>query len=495
MGIVVRQSVKGTIVTFIGALLGALITYIYTVIFSMSELGYVTNFVHQAALIQVFTLVGTSSLVGYYTPRYIDDDARQKVLLSFSALCTLGATLIFTLVYFLLKDVIIGKYQHTDQAYINKYYWCMPLLVLSWSFMTMFEAYLVSKHRSAIVAFMREVVARLLTLIFIILFYFNLISFDVFVYAIILCYLIPALALLLVAMKIKGFGYSLNFKIFNRSDYKEFIHFAWYHLLLVASVNFMGYIDIIMLGPLDKTGLSSLAVYSRAVFVISVMMIPYKAISSASFATLSHTFLDGDNNKLRNVFNRIGDNMMVAAMGMFCLIACNLDNAVRIFPTGYEAIKPLVLILMFGRMMDMATGMNNEVISISKYYKFNFRLTVLLVVCTIALMRYMIPIYGIYGAAWGATISLAAFNIVKALYLWKKLDLKPFTGATLRIIGAGAIAALAGLLIPYMGHWLTDTALRSIVIIAIYLGLLLGFSASPDLKDYLTAMKKNKKLY
>lgn len=495
MGIVVRQSVKGTIVTFTGALLGAIITYIYTFIFSMSELGYVTNFVHQAALIQIFTLIGTSSLVGYYTPRYTEDGPRQKVLLSFSMLCTLSATLIFTIAYFLLKDFIIGKYHHADQLYINKYYWCMPLLVLSWSFMTIFEAYLVSKHRSAIVAFMREVMVRILTLVFIILFYFKFISFDVFVYAIILCYLVPALAMLMVAMKIKGFGFSLNFSLFTRTDYKDFIHFSWYHLLLLASVNFMGYIDIIMLGPLDKNGLSSLAVYRNAIFAISVMTIPYKAITGASFATLNHTFLEGNKDKLLSVFNRIGDNMLIAATGMFCLIACNLDNVVRIFPPGYEAIKPLVLILMFGRMMDMATGMNNEVISISKYYKFNFRLTILLVLCTIALMRYLIPIYGIYGAAWGATISLAIFNIVKAFYLWKKLKLKPFTNATLRIVVAGAAACLVSLLIPYLGHWLLDASLRSLVILGIYLSLLLWFNASKDLNEYLIAMKKNKRLY
>ena len=67
MGVVIRQSVKTTLVIFFGALLGALITYAYAFIFNKPELGFITNFIYQAAIIQVFTLVGTAPLLQIYT--------------------------------------------------------------------------------------------------------------------------------------------------------------------------------------------------------------------------------------------------------------------------------------------------------------------------------------------------------------------------------------------------------------------------------------------
>lgn len=495
MGIVVRQSIKTTAVYFAGALLGALTTFAYAHMMSKPEQGYITIFVFQCALIQILTLMGTAALVGYYIQKFPEHDTRQKTLLSFSALVILGASLLFSIGYFAFKDNIIGLYQAEDREYISRYYWLTPFLIVCWSFMTFLDHYLIAKHKVAIAAFMREVAVRLLTIGFLALYYFGYFSFDQFVISIVISYLVPTFILLYVALRVKGFGFSLNFRVFSRAEYKDFIHFSWYHLLTSVTITFMGYIDILMIGPLDKNGIASLAVYRNVAFIISIMGMPVKSISNASFATVNRTFLEEDESSMQRVFNRVGDNILIAGTCMFALIACNLDNVVRIFPEGYDAIKPLVLILMIGRMMDVFTGMNNEVISISKYYKFNFRLSVLLVVCTVALMRYLIPIYGVYGAAWGATISLAAFNIVKALYLWRKLQLKPYTKATLRIFAAGAAACAAGFLLPYLQHVVPDVLVRSAVIIVVYLGASLALNTSQDLKDYISNLKKNKRLY
>ena len=227
MGIVVRQSVKTTIVIFAGALLGAFITYAYAFVFENVEQGYITNFVFQAALIQIFTLLGTSSLVGVYTQRYAETDPRQKVLLSFGVLTIVGTTVIFSIAYFLMKDFVVGKYKFEDRIYIDRYYWCMPLLVLCWSFMTLFDSYLITKQKVAMVALMRDVIVRVLNIIFLAFFYFKIFSFDQFVFSVILTYLIPTLAMVFVAGKVKGFGFSLNFKLCSKKEYKEFFHFSW----------------------------------------------------------------------------------------------------------------------------------------------------------------------------------------------------------------------------------------------------------------------------
>ena len=185
-------------------------------------------------------------------------------------------------------------------------------------------------------------------------------------------------------------------------------------MLVTATLTMLGFIDTLLLSSLSPDGLSSVAVYGRAVFVVTVMTIPYKAMSPASIPTLNKAYLSGDPKQLSSLFHRSGINILIAATAMFLLIACNLDNVVTILPDNYSTIKPIVLILMIGRMIDMATGFNSEVTSISKHYKFNFRISVLLLVMLVAFCYWLIPQYGAFGAAWATTIALALFNNVRA---------------------------------------------------------------------------------
>lgn len=495
MGIVIRQSLKTSLVVFSGALLGAFINYVYAFVFNKTEIGFVTNLVYQAALIQVFTIAGTSYLMLVYNQKYPVGSDRRKMLIAFCLLLTFLAYVLFLAVYALLHSTIINKYQLADRPYIEKYYWVLPILVASSTFMNVIENYLISLHKVAASSFIREVTLRILNIIFILLAYNNIISFDQFVWSLVISYVLPAIAMFYVATRTVKFGISLNFNVFKNKDYTEFIRFCWYHLLTSVSINVLGYMDVIMLAPLGNEGVASLAVYRIAVFAISIMTIPYKAISSASFPVLNRTYLENSKQDLKELFDRLGNNLLIVTVAMFVLIACNLDNVVAIFPKGYEAIKPIVLILMIGKLIDMATGMNNELISISKYYKFNFRISAILVLLAFSLMRYMIPVYGIYGAAWAATIALAVFNIAKMIFLWVKLDLQPFNKNSLLIFLGGLLAYFLACIVPFIIHPIVDAIVRSIIITASYTLFLLLTGASPDLKDYLQSMRANRRLF
>ena len=218
-------------------------------------------------------------------------------------------------------------------------------------------------------------------------------------------------------------------------------------------------------------------------------------MSPASIPTLNKAYLSGDPKQLSSLFHRSGINILIAATAMFLLIACNLDNVVTILPDNYSTIKPIVLILMIGRMIDMATGFNSEVTSISKHYKFNFRISVLLLVMLVAFCYWLIPQYGDFGAAWATTIALALFNIAKMFFLWWKMKLQPFTKNSLLVVVAGMIAFAAGYWFPYILNPVADAIIRSLVIVIAYLGLLIWLKPSEDLNSYLASIKANKRLF
>jgi len=505
MGIVLRQSVKSSIVTFFGAFLGAVSNLIYTYILSKTELGLFTNIIYTGAMLQIFMTLGMGVTITIYTQKYPEQDPRRKVLFSVGAIITTLTTLIFAIGYTLLKQPIVNLYQEADRPMVNQYFYWIPVLIFLISFGSLFEYYLISQTKIAISLFTKEVLLRLLNLVLLVLFFFHIIGFASFIASSVLVYVIPALVLFFVSSRTRSFGFSNHWSAFSKEEYKDIIKFAWYHLLLGISLNVMGYIDTIMLGSLDKNGVQSIAPYRLAVFVVTIMLIPYKAIASSSLASLNQAYIDKDEVKLKDLFTRSGINILIVAVGMFLFIGCNLDNAVVILPKGYEIIKPIAVILMIGRFIDMATGLNNEIIAVSKFYKFNFRISFVLLIMAFLFNRALIPVYGIYGAAWGITIALGLFNIFKLIFLWRKMDLHPFSKNSLQVLIAGVVAGLIGYFIPHL-YFLTDVhtkwanpaidgIVRSISIAAVYITLLIIFRPSSDLSDYLSSIIKNKRLF
>jgi O-antigen/teichoic acid export membrane protein len=136
----------------------------------------------------------------------------------------------------------------------------------------------------------------------------------------------------------------------------------------------------------------------------------------------------------------------------------------------------------------MATGLNTELISISKHYKFNFRITLLLLAMLIISNYLLIPKIDVFGAAWGMAISLFLFNIAKTIFLNKKFEIKTITPNTLKVLLAGLIAGICGYFLPVIGNWFTDAIVRSCIIFIVYGLMIFYLKPSADLQVFVQGL-------
>ena len=495
MGIVFRQSVKSTIIIFLGAVLGALLIYMSTRILEKSEFGYTRDMIALGAITLPIISLGFNNAIGTLTNKYPHTDDRRRVLFTLGAIMPLIVTTLLSIPYFILRDKIIDLYQPQDRDLANKYFIFLPILILIWSYMSLFESYLLSQIKAAISSFAKEVVLRVANIALLVLVYFKVINFHDFIIGLVLAHCLPTLLMFWASRNLDGFGGSLNFKAFTKKEYQEVLHFSWYHLLLGISMGMIIFLNTLMLGRIDKSGLTSLAEYSTAIYILSIMSMPYRAMSISSFTTLNNAYIENNLPKLANLFYRSSITILIVGVAMFALIFCNMDNAIALLPKGYEEVKTIVNILIVGALIDMSTGLNNEVISISKYYKFNFRLSILVIVLMVCLNLVLIPKYSMQGAAWSYTLSIAVFNIAKMIFLNAKMQLRPFSVKSAYVFAAGIPAAIAGYFMPHLGSPFIDAPVRSLVIIIIYLALLIWWKPSEDLSTYLASITKNKRLF
>jgi O-antigen/teichoic acid export membrane protein len=250
-----------------------------------------------------------------------------------------------------------------------------------------------------------------------------------------------------------------------------------------------------MLAPLSKAGSSVLAVYGIAIFLVSFVSIPYRAMLSAAIPKLNEAFIEKNHSHLAHLFNRANLNILVATAFIGTLILCNLHNAVAILPAGYESLKPLFLILFLGRLIDVSTGLNQEFISITPNYKFTFWAAIVYIIIAIIGNRIFIPLYGIFGAAWVAAFSLAVYNIVKAIYLKRKFGLYPFQKRGLTVFPIVAICYGVSAIIPQISHPVIDGLVRTPIIALLMIALLLWLQPSEDVKEYWQSVKQKKRLF
>ncbi len=503
MGIVIRQSIKTSLVVVTGAMLGALVVWLSARYPSIPQYGYIKNTTNYALVMSQILLFGLNSTLAVYIHKYTNDQSKSKLLITLCLLIPAIMIALFSAFYLFFKKWVLHHFQPDDIPFMDRYYLWLPLFITLFLYMTLLEQFLGSQMKVAISAFMREIVLRIANILFLLLFAFKLISFSTLIAGIILSYLLPVVILVFISLRSKLFGLTTNFNAFSKPEYNELIGFTWYHFLYNISIILIGYMDSLSLPFYDHKGLSSVAIYGVAVFLISILQMPLKALITASFTVLAKAFADDDLPKARDLFNRTSINVLIPTVLISLLLVCNLQNAVDTIGKGYTNTKSVFLILLGGALFNIATGMNDQVISIAKYYKFNFYLSTILMLVLFGLIRFLVPRYGIYGAALSTTITYIVFNTIKYIFIKKKLDMQPFSKGTVLTIIAALPALAVGYFFPNLFnpkypiyvHAFLDASIRSIIITIIYVLMLLWLKPSADLDGYIAAIRKDKRLF
>jgi len=495
MGIVFRQSIKSTAITFFGALLGAAVMFVSTNLIPRQELGFVRNLISQTVIASFFVLMGFNNTLFYYFHRFDNDKHKRAVFLSVCFGIPIVILVLSFLPYCLFPDYFVHFFKAEDIPFMRKYFLCLPLFTLFYMYSALTEHYLIVQMKVATSSFIKEVILRGLNLLMIVLFGLGYIDFTVFIYGFVCVNLITLFLLLYLASRNDSFRFSANWKLFSRSEYGEILKFSGYHAMMGTSYFLIGFLDSLLLAVLDQDGLRSIPVYTNAVFISSVMAIPYRVMNSVAGADLNKAYTAKDHDKVQDVFGRSGLNILIASVFMAVIIACNLHNAVAIMGPGYGAVVGVTLLMLIGKLSDCGTGLNDIALNMSPYYRINFYLSIG-VVALIAIADYvLIPRYGIYGAAWVMAGSMLIYNLAKSYFAWTKMGLQPFSKGSVVTLFIGAVTAGLTILIPEMANPYLDTILRCLVILAVFAGMVLWLKPSKDVEHYIEETLKKKRLF
>ena len=122
MGVIARQSIKGTIVTYLGALIGGLTTFfVLTRYLTTEEIGLTRVLIDAAVIFVGLAQLGTSSSIIRFYPHFKDANSENDHGFFFWTIVTpFIGFLLFSLIYWALHIPIANYFSENSQLFVQE---------------------------------------------------------------------------------------------------------------------------------------------------------------------------------------------------------------------------------------------------------------------------------------------------------------------------------------------------------------------------------------
>lgn len=480
MGLVIRQSIITTIISYLGVVIGYInLLYLYPKFLSLEEVGLFRTIQDAAILLSPFAQFGLASGIFRYYPQFVKDQKTSGSFISLMLLLSVIGFSIFFLVFQLFETSILAYFEDNAKEiihYASLVLWLTLILLIT----SLMEAYSRSLLKTVVPSLLREIVSRVLLSLFVLFYFLGYLNFQQFIITTTLGYILCLIILMIYLAKNGDLKLGLEFSATHRVKVPELLKYSLLSFAGTAGLVIIGKVDSIMVSAL--LSLAANAVYTTAFYMATVIEIPKRALSQVAMPLIARAFEKKDMKDIQIIYQKTSINQFIIGALMLIGVWANLDNIFQLVPKTelYEAGKYVVLIVGFGKLIDMIFGPSSEIIVLSKYYGFNIILIILLAASIVFANNLLIPAYGINGAAIGAALALIFFNIIKFIFIWATLKMQPFSSGTVKVIMIATVVVGVNLILPKVSNVFIDIAYRSLIITIVFGALVLLSNASTD---------------
>lgn len=454
----------------IGAALGAVAILLAMKMFSKAEFGLQQSLNRNTSLAIYFIIMGFDYTLLVMGQRYHRDHPKRGAFLRFSLFLPLLCFLVSVIPFILFRDWIIAHVEDDHKYLIEKYYYAYPLITLFYLIYYWLNGYVRSIEKATFVFFVNEILLRLLLVGLLLSFLLGWIDFTDYVWMFSFSFVFPILIVLRKAWKDRGFSFRVKEPLTKEEKTKIF-DFAFFHMMIIFTGVLAFQIDGYLFPSLSNQGLENIAVYSTCIYAVSVLRTPLRVLGQNAIPTLTHYYDEGDLPKLRDLYKRSSLNVQILSCFLCLLLLLNMHNIQELanfWKQGYESISILIPILLLGVFIELACGLNFEILGVSRHYRVSFYLATGYLLLIVILFYFLVRSYGLTGAAWAFSLSMMAFSIARSVVVGRLFQMSPLSRDSFRIL---SVSILCGFIyfLPSIGHPIPDLILRSAMVSIIFI--------------------------
>ncbi|WP_348798588.1 oligosaccharide flippase family protein [Flavobacterium adhaerens] len=478
MGIVLNQSLKNTIITYIGFGIGAINTLYLYPIFLGATYYALTNYILSAAnvIMPLFAIGMQNTLVKFYAQYQTEKERNQ--FLSFTVLfpflliipmCLLGYIFFDEILFFLSKK----------NGIVKEYIWLIPFTGICMAYFEIFYAWLRVHMHSVFGNFIKEVGLRLASLFLLIGVYYNWLSVEGFVYVTAVVYFLALLVTMFYAFSVK----KPHFQFAIPENTKDILVYSFYIILSGSVANLLLDGDKMILN--QYVNIENIAYYSVATYIALVISVPSRAMHQIVYPITAKLMHENKHDELNDLYKKTSINLQIVGGFVMLCIFVNINQLYEIVPKEYSGGIMVVFMIGLSKYFDLILGNNNAIIFNSKYYRAVLFLGVGLVVLTVVLNMVFIPLYGIIGSAFATLLSITCYSLAKLLFVVKRMHLYPFTKQNLYSLGITFVVFILFYFWKFPLNPLIAIGLKSILVTIVYIYLNYKFVISPEINKAL----------
>jgi O-antigen/teichoic acid export membrane protein len=422
MGLVQRETLKTTILSSLGLVLGYVNkAVLFLILLSPEQVGLVNLTVTVGLLFSQFANLGTIYSVWRFFPFFRNQERGHYGFLLLNMLIVLFGVIIMSIVVFIFRDTIVYLYQDKSELFVDYYLWIIPIGIAH-VYYVLFDNYLRGLHKNTFSVFLNEIVLRIVVTVLLLLLYVKWIGFHEFFIFHALLYFLPTVVLLFYLIR----GGELKLSIQSIKISKRFrrliFYFSGFSYINTLAVLLVISMDAMMIA--HYISLKATAIYTTVIYITSAVMVPYRSLIRVSSPLVALHWKNRDMPALQNLYAKSSSVGLYFALLSFSVIWFPVKEIFSFIPQYSEGIY-VFLFIMIGRMVDMFCGLNGTIFSTSRKYKFDLIFSVFLCATVFYLNMLLIPNYGVVGAAISTSLAYVIYNVLRCWYIYHYYKLHP----------------------------------------------------------------------
>ena len=487
MGIVQNQSIKNTIITFLGFGIGAInALFLYTLFLGKLHYGIVATILSGANIMMPLMAFGAQNTLIRFFSSYKNQKERDEFL-TFMLFLPLALIIPLGLGFYIFYEDISRSWIQENPT-LKPFFWLIPIIGLFMAYFEVFYAWAKVHMQSVMGNFISEVLVRILVMLLLIGVHFDWLAKDTFVYCVALAYFAQMIGMKLYAISVK----MPVLRLVIPKNIKEIVQYSSFIIVSGGVAVMLVDFDKVMI-PQYKD-ISQNALYAVAIFIATVIAVPSRAMTQIIAPITAKLMTENKQDELNDLYKKSAINLQVIGGFIMILIFVNIREMYQLIPKDYSGGILVVFLIGLSKFYDVLLGNNNSIIVNTKYYRTVLLFGVFTVVLMIVLNMIFIPLYGIEGSAFATLITVMIYNTIKLLFVVRKMNLYPFTIKTLQSLGILALCFLLFYFWDFPFHAILNIGFKSIIVSLLYGYLNYRLQISEEVNNVIDTILKKVRL-
>ncbi len=495
MGIIAKQSIRGTIVTYLGIAVGIVTTFfVLTRFLTTEEIGLARVLIDTATLFIGLAQLGTNSSIIRFYPYFKDQDDDHGFFFWAMVIPLIGFIL-FALIYWACHAPLSTWFGEKSPLFVDYYYFVLPLAFFM-LYQSICETTCNVLMHIVLPRAVRELVVRIGLLILYLLYAFRVLSLDGFVIGLCLNYAIAAVINLCYFFSLRPVRLHPDWDYLRANPDLVRHYLVYTGFLIVSALTSTLAPTLSSFFVTAKMGLDSTGVFAIATYMAAMVSVPYRSVTAIAAPQLAQAIKEQNNEECSRLIRQVTGNLLL--IGGFILLALwlNIDLIYHLLPNGatYASARNVVLILGVSQLILATFTICLTALNYSRFYAFSLLFSLVLTISAILLNNYLVPLFGMDGAAISNLVSYGVYFLltiitVMTLSRIRVVDTRWWLILCL-LIGIFAFNWLWQTYLPALNIWI-DSLLRSFVLLGA--GVLIAYKAelSPEINNLLKLKIKN----